>query len=204
MDGRDGGDILAADIHLAIDHGVGLGCHDQAQAGARACPEAQVSLADVERTLGFRSGRAHELLGVAVDVVGHGHGFDGLLYVEDVLRIEDRLGLFVFMPVPIFMTRSSSSSVGIVHLYEKHEAIELGLGQWVCAFLLKRILSGQDKEWIRQKMSGASDCHAPLLHGLEHRSLCLGRSAVDFIRQYDVGEQRPCRNLNSLAPVTGS
>jgi hypothetical protein len=49
-------------------------------------------------------------------------------------------------------------------------------------------LRGEDEEWIRQLEAVALDRDLPLLHRFEQRRLGLRRSAVDFIREHDVGE----------------
>ena len=44
-------------------------------------------------------------------------------------------------------------------------------------------------------MADAADRDLPFLHGFEQRGLRLGRRAVDFVGQNDVGEQRPLDEL---------
>ena len=72
----------------------------------------------------------------------------------------------------------------------EHEPVELGLGQRIGAFLLDRVLRGQDEERVGQPVPLAADGDLPLLHRLEQRGLGLGRGAVDLVGQDDVGEDR--------------
>jgi hypothetical protein len=46
----------------------------------------------------------------------------------------------------------------------------------------------------------SADGDLAFLHGLKHGGLRLGRGAVDFVRQDDVGEDGPLRNRNSRVP----
>ena len=77
-------------------------------------------------------------------------------------------------------------------MHSNHHAktVELRFRQRKHAFLLHRVLSRQNPEGIVQSVGGLADRHLPLLHGLQQRALRLLGSAVDFIRQNDVGEDR--------------
>ena len=70
------------------------------------------------------------------------------------------------------------------------EAVHLGLGKRIGAFLLDRVLSGHDHEEVREFV--CLPCHRdlPFLHGLEQGSLHLGGRPVDLVRQDQVVEDR--------------
>jgi hypothetical protein len=85
----------------------------------------------------------------------------------------------------------------------EHEAVELGLGQRIGAFLLDRVLRREHEERLGQRVVLAPDGDLVLLHRLEQRGLGLGRRAVDLVGQDDVGEDRARTNLNSRRPVAG-
>ena len=89
---------------------------------------------------------------------------------------------------------------GIIHLDVEHEAVELGLGQRVGAFLLDRVLRGDDEERLRQVVGLLADGDLAFLHGLQQGGLRLGRRAVDLVGQEDVGEDRPLDEAE-LAPA---
>ena len=79
----------------------------------------------------------------------------------------------------------------IVDLDVEHEAVELGLGQRIGPFLLDRVLRGDGEERLGQRIGRLPDRHFALLHRLQQRGLRLGRRAVDFVGQQNVGEDRP-------------
>ena len=92
----------------------------------------------------------------------------------------------------------------IVDLDQKHEPVQLGLGQRVGAFLLDRVLRRQHQERRLQLKRLPSRRDLVFLHGFEHRRLRLRRGAVDLVRQHDVGEHRPVTNSNSRRPPAPS
>ena len=72
-----------------------------------------------------------------------------------------------------------------------HEAIDLGLGKRVGPLLLDRILRRQHHEGIVELERLVADGDLLLLHRFEERTLHFRRSAVDLIREDDIGEDRP-------------
>ena len=79
---------------------------------------------------------------------------------------------------------------GVGQLQLEHEAVDLGLGQRIGAFLLDGVLRGQDQERLLQRVAGVADGDLLLLHGLQQGALHLGRGAVDLVGQDQVGEDR--------------
>ncbi len=75
----------------------------------------------------------------------------------------------------------------------EHEAVELRFGQRIGAFQLDRILRREHEERLLERVGAPLDRDAMFLHGFEQRRLRLGRRAVDFVGQHDVGEDRPGR-----------
>ena len=80
--------------------------------------------------------------------------------------------------------------VRIADEHFEHEAILLGLGQRIGAFLLDGVLRGQHEERVGQLVPHAAHGDLPLLHRLEQRGLRLRGRAVDFVGQDHVAEQR--------------
>src|SRR5581483_912306 len=76
-----------------------------------------------------------------------------------------------------------------MHLELEQKAIELRLGQRIRAFELDWILRRQNEKWIGQRVRFAHDGDASLLHRLEQRRLCFGRSAIDFVREHEIGKE---------------
>ena len=84
----------------------------------------------------------------------------------------------------------SSSNDGIIDHHLEHEAVHLRFGQRIGAFLLDRILRGQHEERRRQRDRFAAERDLAFLHRFEQRALHLGRRAVDFVGEDEVGEDR--------------
>ncbi|OPZ13897.1 MAG: hypothetical protein BWZ10_01990 [candidate division BRC1 bacterium ADurb.BinA364] len=89
--------------------------------------------------------------------------------------------------------------LGIIDPDFEHKAVQLRFGQRIRAFLLDRILRGQNKKRQRQLVARAAGRHGVFLHRFEQRGLGLGRSAVDFVRQQQIGENRAFDKLESAA-----
>ena len=73
----------------------------------------------------------------------------------------------------------------------QQEAVDLRLGERICALGLDRVLRRHDEERRRNGMRVVADRHLALLHDLEQRGLHLRRRAVDLVRQEEVAEHRP-------------
>ena len=72
----------------------------------------------------------------------------------------------------------------------EHEPVHLRLRQRIGPFLINRVLGGEDQKRRRQGHGFTAQRHLPFLHGLEQRGLHLGRSAVDLVRQHEIGKDR--------------
>ncbi len=83
----------------------------------------------------------------------------------------------------------------------EHKPVQLGLGQRVDPFHLDGILGRDHEEGLLQLIRFAGDGHLVLGHRLQERGLRFRRGAVHFIRQQEVGEDRPRRELKHLAAV---
>ena len=82
----------------------------------------------------------------------------------------------------------SSPRPGVAHFELEHEPVHLRFGQGIGAFLLDGVLGGHDEEGIGQEVGFAAQGDLVFLHGFEQGALDLGRGAVDFVGQNDVGE----------------
>ncbi len=89
----------------------------------------------------------------------------------------------------------------IAHHDVEHEAIELGFGQRIGAFLLDRILGGQHEQRQLQRMAHAGDGDLRFLHRLEQRRLGARRRAVDLVGEDHLREDRPGHEAHR--PVAG-
>ena len=100
-------------------------------------------------------------------------------------------------------SRIVSRSLGRRELHQQleEEAVELGFGQRVGAFHFERVLRGQHEERRGQAVRFAGDGDRVLLHRFEQGGLGLGRGAVDFVGQQDVGEDRAALKLEHFPAV---
>ena len=64
-------------------------------------------------------------------------------------------------------------------------------GQGVSAFEFDGVLRSQYEERIGQRARRAEQGDGAFLHGFEQGRLRLGRSAIDFVSQQEIGEDRP-------------
>ena len=111
-----------------------------------------------------------------------GAGGEEIVGPEDGLRRVDR-GLE--MP---FEDLSFFAFDGIVDEDFEHEAVELGFGQGVGAFLFDGVLGGEDHERLGEVEGFAADADVAFLHGFEQGGLDFGGGAIDFVGEDDVGE----------------
>ena len=88
----------------------------------------------------------------------------------------------------------------VADLELEHEAIDLRLGQRVGAFLLDGVLRRQNEERLLELERLVANGDLPFLHRFEQRALHLGRRAIDFVGEDEVGEDRPALNWNSRRP----
>ena len=99
----------------------------------------------------------------------------------------------------------SSSRPRVADLDHEHEAVELGFGQGIGAFLLDGVLRGQDEEGRLEREGLAAGGDLVFLHGLEEGGLGLGRRAVDLVGEEHVGEDGALDEREDAAlPVSGS
>ena len=84
---------------------------------------------------------------------------------------------------------------GVVDPRVEHEAVELGFGKGVGAFLFDGVLGREDEERSGQGVALAGGRHGAFLHGLQKGRLRFGRRSVDLVGEDDVGEQRAFHKL---------
>ena len=81
----------------------------------------------------------------------------------------------------------------------EEEAVELRFGQRIGAFLVNRVLRGQDEERFDEFADFAAGGDLFFLHGFEHGGLRLGRGAIDFVGENQVREDRAALELETRA-----
>ena len=121
-------------------------------------------------------------------MAGAGHLPDDLLEFEDAGAIQNG-GYGLGGPTrgqlddPAFLVLR-----GVFDDHLEHEAIKLGLGQGVGAFLLDGVLGGHHDEGFFERVGLAAHGDLALLHGFQQGRLGLGRGAVDLVSQDCVGK----------------
>src|SRR5262249_58047173 len=100
---------------------------------------------------------ARQPLGIVENMIGHRHSANNVLQPQNVLAVQNLAhgGLHVGGSLPhdqLFL------AVGwIIHLDQEQEAVELGLGQGIGAFLLDGVLSSKNEERVLHGIVGAAD-----------------------------------------------
>ena len=82
-------------------------------------------------------------------------------------------------------------AVRVVDVDVVHEPVELGFRQGISPFMLDRVLGRNHKKGRLDRKGPAGGGDRAFLHRFEQRGLRLGRRAIDFVRQNQVGEERP-------------
>jgi hypothetical protein len=136
---------------------------------------------------------------IAENVVGNRDRSHQALQLDDLLGRKYRLHLFANVGGRPLRHFHFFLEIRIADVDLEHEAVLLGLGQRIRAFLFDGILRGQHEEGIGQRMPHAAHGNLPFLHGFEHGRLRFGRGAVDFVGQNTVGEQRPFQEAELAA-----
>ena len=77
------------------------------------------------------------------------------------------------------------------------------LGQRVGAFLLDRVLGGQDMERLAERAVLARDSHGFFLHRLQKGRLRARTGAVDFIGHQKLAKDRPLDKAKGAAAIGG-
>ena len=150
----------------------------------------------------LRAARPHDVERVAHDRLGHRHLAHQPLERNQILAGDRAFELRILDR----RRRPDHAELLVVRRVVdddvEHEAIELRFRQRVRAFELDRVLRGEHVERLVELIGLALHGDAMLLHRFEQRRLRLRRGAVDFVRQHDVGEDRPRREHH--LPATGS
>ena len=153
----------------------------------------------------FGRRHARDTLGITENVIGHRHAADDVLQTQDVVAVQHladrRLHVRRALPHDLLLLRVA----GIIDLDEEQEAIELGFGQRIGAFLLDGVLRGQHEERDR-----ASDNPTPPMETLRScmassRAACVfGGVRLISSASRMLANTGPGKNLNMRCLLTGS
>ena len=136
------------------------------------------------------AGGGGEVDAVAHDVGVDGDGFGAGLHGEDGGGVDDLADGCGLLPAGEAAGEDLGllGGVGVADGEADHEAVELGLGQGVGAFVLDGVGGGEDVEGVGQGAAGAFDGDLAFGHGLEECGLGLGGGAVDLVGEEEAGE----------------
>ena len=192
--------VVRRDIGAAGEEGVGAAGEREIDGGARRGAHAD-ERRDVDAVVVGTAGRVDQADDVAlhlfiqIEAVHHG------ARLLDGVETDDRLRHRHFLGGACQIEHEELLFLGrIVHDHLHHEAVELGLGERIGAFLLQRVLRGQHEERRRQHEGLLADGDLLFLHRLKQGALHLGGSAVDFVGEDEVREHRPVFHAEARFP----
>ncbi len=154
--------------------------------------------AESEVRVGARGG--DQLHRVPPHRLGDVDAADRVDQLHDVVRVRHRLEVLQRRDPAVHVQHLQFGlHAGVADGDAGHEAVALGLGQWIGALHLDRVLRGHHHEGARQLVGLAVDGDLALLHGLQQRGLGLRRGTVDLVADHDLGEDRAWLELEVLA-----
>ena len=195
-------EILLPHEVAAVQHRARLGSTNEVLDGTRPGTPRDEFFAKVRRIVGGRSRGAHDVHREIVNVIWHRHALDQFLILENLLAVDPGLNGLRCVAGGLAGNTQFLVAVGVLNLHKKHEPVELRFRQGVGTLLLDRVLRGQHKKRLWQREDAAGHGDVMFLHGLEQCGLRLGRRAVDFVGEDDVGEDRSLYELK-LPPALG-
>ncbi len=185
---------------------------DDEFAAAQQCPSASAAYqrdrgarAGTQRQAGPVARLAGQPYGVVEHLIVHRQFAGDLLQCLHVLRLQQYAQRSDVEDVGPHRSRDLAHHVhflvgqGIVHAQHQHETIEFGFGQRISALLLDGVLGGHHHERLGHDQRAPLEGDLALLHDFQQRGLGLGRRAVDFVGQQQVGEHRALAQLELLA-----
>ena len=194
---RDFHHILKPHHVTTIQRSSGFGTEDQILHGTRASTPAHERLQPRRSLTAGRTRLSREIDGEFVNVIRHGNASDEVLKRQHLGSIHDVLELRHTLAGGAFGNGDFFIAARVIDADHEHEAVELGFGQRVGAFLFDGVLGGEHEERRIQGVGAAGDGDFVLLHRLEHGGLRFGGGAVDFIGEDDVREHRALGEFES-------
>ena len=85
--------------------------------------------------------------------------------------------------------------VRLVDFNIHQKTVQLGFRQIISTLVLNRVLGSHHHEQPRQEITLPAGADLPFGHRFQQRGLHLGRRAVDFVGQHQIGKNRPLAKL---------
>ena len=142
---------------------------------------------------GQTSSRATTGLNQIQDVINQGVGAmqGGHLGLHGLQALGREHSLDIFKGAGLtHQQRPLGSPVGVPQAEPHQKTIELSLGKWTGADLVKAVLGSDDKKRLWQHVAGAVHTHPSCSHGFQQSALGAGTGTVDLVRQKHLSEQR--------------
>jgi len=184
----DAFDILGGDVAASLEKSVGFGSEGEGDRCAGGCAELD-KIFDVDLVVFGGSGGADEVddiilyLVVDVDVVDDFSGCEDVFWSDDGAGGGEVTGSGHEIEDLAFF-----ASGGVTDLEFEHEAIDLGFGEGVGAFLFDGVLGGEDEERFLEGEGLFADGDLFFLHGFEEGALDFGGGTVDFVGKDEISE----------------
>ena len=183
--------IIRCDQQPAVNHRIRFRGNHQKLGGARPGPAMDPFFDKLGRARVGRASGSHQPRSKFHNVIGDRHPADHFLQLENLRTRQNLLQLHL----PLAGRHLGNGLLilfgRIIDIDAEHEPVELRLGQGIGAFLFERILRGQHEEGRSQLIRLPAGGDALFLHRFEERRLRLGRRPVNFVRQENIGEDRP-------------
>ncbi len=181
-------DVFGGDVDAAVEDGAGFSGEDEVDAGAGAGAPLD-EIVDKGGGFGFiGAGGADEVAGKGVDVFGDGDAADDFLEFQDGSGVEEAFDVGFVVGGGLFHDAGFFLGRGVADDGHEHEAIELGFGEGVGAFLFDGVLGGEDEEGEGEFVGVFAGGDAVFLHGFEEGGLGFRRGAVDFVGEEHIRE----------------
>ena len=187
---RHGVDIFDRQVQAALQESADASAFDQRLRSARRAAIADELARQLMPDAFFGLRGHHQVDGVFLHVRRNQHLVADVAQAQDLRAVEHRAhdGFIRLNGAIDDGAEVAARRIGHQDLHQ--EAVELGFRQRIGAFHLDGILRGHHQKRRFQKMRGGSAGDGVLLHGFKQGALRLGRGAIDFVGQDQVGENR--------------
>jgi len=107
------------------------------------------------------------------------------------LRTDDRLNRFEGMTYSSDLQQGNLIHFGrVANAEPNRESVELGLREWKCTLVLKRVLRRKHQEGPQHRMRNIVHRYLPLRHTFQEGRLSPGSRSIQFVDQNDIGKHR--------------
>src|SRR4030095_4524686 len=183
-------DIGKINMHTAMEEGTRLRSGDE-RLGSTRTGSALNKFRCTRWGSGFLpwSGCRNDAHRIRSYIVCDRHSPDSTLKCDNLIRSEDGVHGIKRSGRPGRCNCYLLLRLGVLDADAANEPVELRLRQWISALHLNGILGREHDKRKREPVSLAPQGYFAFLHRLEERCLRLGRGAIDFIREQNIGEK---------------